>query len=65
MLFTVAIVGAVLAYTWVIDPIAPAWVAAVAGTLVMGLAVGRAVKTGEWGVEPSAFLPALAIRESA
>ena len=59
MWFTAAIVGVVLAYTWVIDPIAPAWVAAAAGTLVIGLAIGRALKSGEWGLEPSAFLPAL------
>jgi hypothetical protein len=59
MLFTLAIVGVVLAYTWVIDPVAPAWAAAVAGTLVIGLALWRALKTGEWGLEPSAFLPAL------
>jgi len=59
MWFTAAIVGVVLAYTWVIDPIAPAWVAAAAGTLVIGLAVARALKTGEWGLGPSAFLPAL------
>jgi membrane protease YdiL (CAAX protease family) len=59
MLFTVAIVGVVLAYTWVIDPIAPSWVAAVAGSLVIALAVWRALKTGDWGLEPSAFLPAL------
>src|SRR5258706_11200374 len=59
MYFTLAIVGVVLAYTWVIDPIAPAWAAGVAGTLVIGLAVWRALETGEWGLAPSAFLPAL------
>jgi membrane protease YdiL (CAAX protease family) len=59
MWFTLAIVGVVLTYTWVIDPMAPAWVAGVAGTLVIGLAVWRAFKTGEWGLERSAFLPAL------
>jgi membrane protease YdiL (CAAX protease family) len=59
MFFTVAIVGVVLAYTWVIDPIAPAWVAGAAGTLVLALAVWRAWRTGRWGLAPSAFLPAL------
>ncbi|PYR10738.1 MAG: hypothetical protein DMG00_11440 [Acidobacteria bacterium] len=59
MFFTVAIVGVVLAYTWVIDPVAPAWVAGVAAMLVVGLAIWRAVKTGEWGLKPAAFLPAL------
>jgi membrane protease YdiL (CAAX protease family) len=60
VVFTAAIVGAVLAYTWVIDRIAPPWAAAAVGTLVIGLAVWRAFKTGEWGLEPAAFLPALA-----
>jgi hypothetical protein len=60
VVFTAAIVGAVLAYTWVIDRIAPPWAAAAVGTLVIALAVWRAFKTGEWGLEPSAFLPALA-----
>jgi membrane protease YdiL (CAAX protease family) len=59
MWFTVAIVGVVLAYTWVIDPIAPGWAAAAAGTVVIGLALWRALKTGEWGLQPTAFLPAL------
>ena len=59
MWFTVPIVGVVLAYTWVIDAIAPAWVGVAAGTLVIGLALGRALKTGEWGLQPRAFLPAL------
>src|SRR4051794_15007325 len=60
MAFTLAIVGVVLGYTWLIDPIAPASAAAVAGTLVIALALWRAFRTGEWGVAPSAFLPALA-----
>jgi Type II CAAX prenyl endopeptidase Rce1-like len=59
MWFTAVIVGVVLAYTWVIDAIAPEWVGIAAGTLVIGLAVGRALKTGEWGLAPAAFLPAL------
>ena len=59
MWFTAAIVGVVVAYTWVIDPIAPSWVAAAAGTVVIGLALWRALKTGEWGLQPTAFLPAL------
>jgi len=59
MWFTAAIVGVVVAYTWVIDPIAPSWAAAAAGTVVIGLALWRALKTGEWGLQPTAFLPAL------
>jgi membrane protease YdiL (CAAX protease family) len=57
--FSVAIVAIVLAYTWLLAPIAPRWTAYVAGTLVVALAVGRAVKSREWGFCASAFLPAL------
>lgn len=59
MTFSLAILAVVLAYTWVIDPIAPAWVTPVPVALVVGLAIWHAVKTGRWGVEPSAFVPAL------
>ena len=58
-MFSLAILAIVLAYTWVLAPIAPRWTAAVAGALVVALAVARALKTGEWGLRPSAFLPAL------
>jgi hypothetical protein len=56
--FTVAIVAIVLAYTWLVAPTAPRSMAYVAGALVVALAVGRAVKTGEWGLRASALLPA-------
>jgi membrane protease YdiL (CAAX protease family) len=57
--FTVAIVAIVLAYTWLVAPITPRSTAYVAGTLVVALGIWRAVKTGEWGLRASAFLPAL------
>jgi len=57
--FSVAIILVVLSYTWVIEPIAPRWVRHVPTVLVTGLAVWRAVKTGEWGLKRSEFFPAL------
>jgi membrane protease YdiL (CAAX protease family) len=59
MPFSLAILAVVLLYTWVIDPIAPRWVAAVPTLVVLGLSAWRALRTGEWGVRRSAFLPAL------
>jgi CAAX prenyl protease-like protein len=60
MSLTLAILAVVLGYTWVIDPVAPAWAADIAGTVVIGIAIWRALKAGEWGLERAAFLPALA-----
>jgi membrane protease YdiL (CAAX protease family) len=59
MIFTIAILVVVLAYTWVIDPIAPNWVAAIPGTLVIALAIAHAIIHREWGVQRSALVPAL------
>jgi membrane protease YdiL (CAAX protease family) len=59
MIFSLAILATVLVYTWVIDPIAPAWVTPIPVALVLGLAIWRAIRSGEWGVAPAAFLPAL------
>ncbi len=59
MMFTLAILAIVLSYTWVIEPFAPKSAAAVAGALVVGLALWRAIRSGDWGVKPAAFLPAL------
>lgn len=59
MPFTVSIVLVVLTYTWVVEPIAPRWVRHVPAVLVIALAVWRALRTREWGLKRSAFLPAL------
>ena len=59
MTFSIAILAVVLAYTWVIDPIAPGWVTPIPVALILGLGIWRAVRSGDWGVSPSAFLPAL------
>src|SRR5436190_6133687 len=59
MMFSLAIVLVVLAYTWVWGPVAPRWVRHVPTVVVIGVTVWRALKTGEWGLARSEFLPAL------
>ena len=59
MMFSVAILAVVLGYTWVIEPIAPGWATPVPVVLVLALAIGHAIRSGDWGVKPAAFLPAL------
>jgi hypothetical protein len=59
MTFSLAILAVVLAYTWVIDPIAPGWVTPVPVALVLGLAIWHAVRSGDRGAKPAAFRPAL------
>ena len=58
MIFSLAILAVVLAYTWVIDPIAPGWVTPIPVALVLALAIGHAVRNGDWGVAPRAFVSA-------
>ena len=58
MWVSLSILAVVLAFTWVVAPVAPGAVP-VAVAVVLGLAIWRAVRTGEWGVKGSAFLPAL------
>jgi membrane protease YdiL (CAAX protease family) len=57
--FSLAILAVVLTFTWVVSPAAPQ-AAPVAVAIVLGLAIWRAVRSGEWGVDRSALLPALA-----
>jgi membrane protease YdiL (CAAX protease family) len=59
MMFTLSILATVLAYTWLVAPVAPHSAVAVPVLLVIGLAVARALKTGEWGTDAGAFVPAL------
>jgi membrane protease YdiL (CAAX protease family) len=59
MMFSVAILAIVLAYTWVIDPVAPASVTPIPVALVLGLAIWHAARTGDWGVKVAALVPAL------
>jgi Type II CAAX prenyl endopeptidase Rce1-like len=59
MSFSLAILAIVLAYTWVIDPIAPDWATPIPVALVLGLTIWHAARSGDWGVAPRDFLPAL------
>jgi membrane protease YdiL (CAAX protease family) len=59
MIFSLVILSIVLAYTWVIDPIAPASITPVPVALVLGLAVWHAARSGDWGVKMTAFGSAL------
>ena len=59
MIFTIAIMVVVLAYTWVIDPIAPNWVTPIPAALVIALAIGHAMIHRDWGLQRSALVPAL------
>jgi membrane protease YdiL (CAAX protease family) len=58
-MLSVLIVAIVLVYTWLIPPVAPRTAVAVPVVLVLGLALVRAFRTGEWGFTRRAFLPAL------
>jgi hypothetical protein len=59
MIFSTSILAVVLAYTWIVAPIAPRWAASAAAIIVIALSLTRAIASGEWGVSPRAFLPAL------
>jgi Type II CAAX prenyl endopeptidase Rce1-like len=56
---SVAIVAVVLTYTWVLASVTPRWTATVAAAIVVGIAIVRAMRSGDWGVARSAFLPSL------
>jgi membrane protease YdiL (CAAX protease family) len=57
--FSLPLLAVILAYTWIVDPLTPRWVGHAVTLIVLGLSVGRAVGSGEWGLRPTAFLPAL------
>jgi membrane protease YdiL (CAAX protease family) len=57
--FTIPIVATVGIYIWFLDPIAPPWLRPLPTVVVLALAIARAVKTGEWGINPRALIPAL------
>lgn len=60
MIFSLVILVVVLGYTWIVDPIAPNWVTPIPVAIVLVLAIWHAIEDGDWGVKPSALLPALA-----
>src|SRR5437899_1650012 len=57
--FTLPLLAVIGGYTWVLAPLTPRWVSTLVTATVLGLTVGRAVLTGEWGLRRSAFLAAL------
>jgi len=57
--FTLAIVGLIAGYTWVLAPRTPPAVAHVVTVAVLALCFWRATRTGEWGLRLAEFLPAL------
>jgi membrane protease YdiL (CAAX protease family) len=59
MTFSLAILAVVLSYTWLIEPVAPRWTAPIPIALVLILAIGRAIRIGDWGLAPRALVPAL------
>jgi hypothetical protein len=59
MTFSLAILAVVLSYTWLIEPTAPRWTTPIPIALVLILAIGHAIKNGDWGLAPRAFVPAL------
>ena len=59
MRFTVAILGSVLAYVWLIEGNAPRSYVYVPGTLVIALTVWHNLRHGEWGFSWRALVPGL------
>jgi membrane protease YdiL (CAAX protease family) len=59
MTFSIAILAVVLTYTWAVAPIAHGWVTPIPIALVLALAIWHSARSGDWGVRPAAFLPAL------
>jgi membrane protease YdiL (CAAX protease family) len=55
----VPLLAVIASYAWVFVRFTPRWAAHVVTAIVLGLSVGRAVSTGEWGLRWSGFLPAL------
>ena len=59
MKFSLPLLAVILAYTWILDPLTPGWVGHVVAFIVVGLSLAKAIRSGEWGLRPAAFLPAL------
>jgi membrane protease YdiL (CAAX protease family) len=59
MWFTLAVLGTIVAYTWLIEPrVARTFVVVPAG-IVLALGVWHAWRVGEWGMQARAFWPGL------
>jgi len=59
MPFTVAVLSAILVYTWFLDPRLPRNVVNVTIAVVAALGVWHSRRAREWGLDRRAFLPAL------
>ncbi len=59
MWLTTATLGIILSYTWYVAPRTPHQMGAVPIVAVAALGIWRASRTGEWGLDRSAFMPAL------
>jgi membrane protease YdiL (CAAX protease family) len=57
--FSLTIVAIILSYVWIFEPVWTGAARAVPVVLVVALAIAHAIRTGDWGFEPRAFLPAL------
>jgi membrane protease YdiL (CAAX protease family) len=57
--FSLTTVAIILSYTWLFEPVWTGTARAVPVVLVVVLAIAHAMRTGDWGLEPRAFLPAL------
>ena len=59
MKLSLPLLAVIVAYTWILDPLTPGWAAHVVTLIVAGLSLAKAMRSGEWGLQPAAFLPAL------
>jgi len=59
MKFSIPLLAVILVYTWVLDPLTPGWAGHVVTVIVLALSLVKAFRSGEWGLRPAAFLPAL------
>jgi membrane protease YdiL (CAAX protease family) len=59
MAATAVMFAAILSYTWLFEPRVPRAFVVVPGAVVLAIALGRALRSGEWGLDPGALLPAL------
>lgn len=59
MKFSLPLLALIVAYTWILAPRTPRWTGVVVTLVGLGLALVKAARSGEWGLRPAAFLPAL------
>lgn len=57
--FTLAILSAIVSYTWVFDHRLPRVVVNLVIGMVAAIALWHSVRTGQWGFDPRAFVPGL------